>query len=640
MLSGIRTAAGTWLGKAVLVVLFGFLIVSFAIWGIGDIFRGGVSTSVASVGRTEINSETFRRAFQNRVTEVQRQARGLTTEQARQLGLDRQVLDQMIGDAALNEAGRKLGLALDDQTVARILAEDPAFTGADGRFNRLAFDGYLREAQLTEQGLIQQHRQTLLRRHLVQSLAGGIQTPNALLEAVHRYRAEERTVQYVVIPGAIPAALTLPDESVLRALHEQRKASYRAPEYRAFTLLSVLPEDFAAEIVVNEQDLRAAYDRMMAAGRLGTPERRQVQQIVFPMLAEAQAASQKLQGGTTFEALLEEMKLKPADIDLGLKTRSELIDRAVADAAFALAEGAVSAPVQGQFGVVILRVGRIEPTTAPPLANVTETVRAEVIAQRITSDRGVRDRVNQLHDKVEELRTAGKTLEQAAGELKLTLRKIDGADAQGRDKAGQPLVLPEAQNLLRAIFASDRGVDNEAIKTATNGFVWFEITAVERSRERSFEEARTEVADAWRREEANRQTLEGATALLKKAEGGATFEEIAAEAGGAVETIEGVTRTGKEAINASAALTIFALADGAVALAPGQGTDRLLVRVTGRNVPPFDATTAETQQLRQSLDGSLAGDLMQSYITKLQTELGARVNDRALALATGAQTQR
>ncbi|MGL4281253.1 MAG: SurA N-terminal domain-containing protein, partial [Albidovulum sp.] len=171
MLSGMRTAAGTWLGKAVLFVLFGFLIVSFAIWGIGDIFRGGVSTSVAKVGRTEINAEVYRRAFQNRITELQRQERGLTTEQARQRGVDRQVLNQMIGEAALNEAGRKLGLALGQEEVARILTEEPAFRGTDGRFSRLAFESYLREMGLSEAGLIQQHRQTLIRRHLAQGLA-------------------------------------------------------------------------------------------------------------------------------------------------------------------------------------------------------------------------------------------------------------------------------------------------------------------------------------------------------------------------------------------------------------------------------------------------------------------------------------
>ncbi|MGL4243292.1 MAG: peptidyl-prolyl cis-trans isomerase, partial [Beijerinckiaceae bacterium] len=341
--------------------------------------------------------------------------------------------------------------------------------------------------------------------------------------------------------GAIPAAVQLPDETVLKALHDQRKARFRAPEYRAFNMLSVLPEAFVAEVGVSDQELQAAYERMLAAGRLGSPEKRQVQQIVFPNAAEAAAAAAKLKGGQSFEALIDEMKLKPTDVDLGLKAKAELIDRAVADAAFALAEGGVSEPVQGQFGSILVRVAKIEPSNAPPLANVADTVRADVVAQKLTADRGVRDRVNQLHDKIEELRTAGKTLEQAAAELKLDLQKVTAADAQGRDKAGEPLNLPEPASLVRAVFASDRGVDNEAIKTAANGWIWFEITAIERSRERTYDEVKDQVADAWRREEATKQTQARASELLKKVEGGAKLEDAASDAGSTVVTIEGVT---------------------------------------------------------------------------------------------------
>jgi peptidyl-prolyl cis-trans isomerase D len=641
MLSGIRSAAGTWLGKAVLVVLFGFLIVSFAIWGIGDIFRGGPQTTVARVGGTEIGTEAFRRAFQNRVIEVQQQSRGFTTEQARQLGLDRQVLNQMLGDAALSEAGKSLGLALTDEEVARTLAAETAFRGPDGRFNRQAFDAYLRNEQLSEGQFIQQHKRTMIRQHIVLGLGGGYATPSAILEAVHRWRAEERSIEYLVVPGSIATAIPLPDESVLRALHDQRKASFRAPEYRAFNKLAVLPEAFANQITVTDQELQAGYERMLAAGQLGAPERRQVQQVVFPNAAEAAAAKAKIDGGMTFEALIADMKLKPEDVDLGLKTRGELVDQAVANAAFGLAEGVVSSPVQGQFGSVLVRVVKMEPSTAPALAAITDTVRSSVLASKLTSDRTVRDKVNQLHDKVEELRASGKSLEQTAGELKLELVKVTAADAEGRDKAGEPVSLPDQQEVLRAVFASDRGVDNEAIKTRSNGWIWFEVTGIERSRERSFDEVKAEVGAAWQREEALKQTQARAADLLKKLEGGAKLEDAATEEGLNIERVDGVTRSGKDAISQGAAALAFTLEDGKFAVAPAaQGADRLIIRVVGKEVPAFDAAATDTAALKRRLDSALADEILQQYVERLKNALGASVNERALALATGAQTQR
>jgi len=35
-----RKASSNWLGKTIMSVVMGFLIISFGVWGIADIFRG------------------------------------------------------------------------------------------------------------------------------------------------------------------------------------------------------------------------------------------------------------------------------------------------------------------------------------------------------------------------------------------------------------------------------------------------------------------------------------------------------------------------------------------------------------------------------------------------------------------------
>src|SRR3954467_11806287 len=96
MLQGFRKAGQSWLGKTVITVMFGFLIVSFAIWGIGDIFRQSGPSIVAPVGSTKISPETVRPAYQTELQRMSRQfRRNITPEQARLLGLDRQVLTRL-----------------------------------------------------------------------------------------------------------------------------------------------------------------------------------------------------------------------------------------------------------------------------------------------------------------------------------------------------------------------------------------------------------------------------------------------------------------------------------------------------------------------------------------------------------------
>src|SRR5690348_265912 len=120
MLRGLHKASSTWLGKALMAAVMGFLVVSFAIWGIGDIFRGFGRNAVASVGGTEISVEQFRTYFNDNLQRLGRQARRpITPDEARARGLDRQLLAQLIAETTVDEQAKKLRLAVDDAEVAK-----------------------------------------------------------------------------------------------------------------------------------------------------------------------------------------------------------------------------------------------------------------------------------------------------------------------------------------------------------------------------------------------------------------------------------------------------------------------------------------------------------------------------------------
>jgi peptidyl-prolyl cis-trans isomerase D len=247
-----------------------------------------------------------------------------------------------------------------------------------------------------------------------------------------------------------------------------------------------------------------------------------------------------------------------------------------------------------------------------------------------------------VHDKIEEQRSSGKSLDQVSTELKRQVVVIDAIDAQGRDKAGEPVAgLPEPQELLRAVFQSDRGVDNEAIRTRDNGYIWFEVLSVEQARERNFDEVKAQVTEAWRVEEANQRTLAAANDLLKKAESGLAFDALATEANATVETVTGITRGGQSELPASAVATAFALEAGKYAIAiSGKGTDRLLLKVDGVSVPPYDPNAQGQQQLRTQLANEISADIRAQFVTQAQRSLGVSINERTLGQITGAQPQR
>src|SRR5499433_876929 len=146
MLRGLRKASSNWLGKAVMAGVVGFLVISFAIWGIGDIFRGFGRNAVATIGDTEISIEQFRQFYNERLQQLGRQlGRPITPDEARARGLDRQLLGQLIAETTLDEQARKLRLGISDEEIAQRIRSDPSFRGPTGQFDRTRFEQLIRQ---------------------------------------------------------------------------------------------------------------------------------------------------------------------------------------------------------------------------------------------------------------------------------------------------------------------------------------------------------------------------------------------------------------------------------------------------------------------------------------------------------------
>src|SRR5262249_49103947 len=146
-----------------------------------------------------------------------------------------------------------------------------------------------------------------------------------------------------------------------------------------------------------------------------------------------ESATQRIAQGASFSEVAKELGKSEKDIDLGTVTKAGMIDRTIADAAFALKEGEVSAPIQGRFGPALVRVLKIEPEQVRPFQEVAGELKQELATARAKAD------VLKIYDKIEDARAEGKTLTEAAESLKLPARTISAIDRSGRDPSGVPI---------------------------------------------------------------------------------------------------------------------------------------------------------------------------------------------------------
>jgi len=635
MLRGLRTASTGWLGKTVMAVVVGLLVIAFGIWGIGDIFRGGFTReAVATVGSSKISVEQFRQLYNNKLQMAARQLRrSIPPEQARALGFDRQVLGQWMQESALDQRARAMRLNMSQAEVLQRITEDPSFQSKSGQFDPLQFQMILRELGYTEQGFLAEQLRETLRRQITSTLTADIKPPRAAAEAINRYENEQRDAEFVVLTPAQAGDIPPPAPDVLAKYFEERKVLFRAPEYRKATVLALLPDEVAHTVEVSAADVKAFYEAN--ADRFSKPEKRQVQQILFADKDEAHKAADRLKGGLSFDDLAKERNVSGKDFDLGLVTKSSIADRKVADVAFSLPEGQASDAIDGAFGAIIVRVVKIEPGSGKPYAEIEPAVKKVLAVERAKQE------IRKLRDKVDEEIGGGARLDEIAKKLNLPTRTIEAIDRSGRDPDGKTIDLPPGTNLIEGIFSADVGMENDPLQTEDGGLIWYDLVAVTPSRDRTLDEVKDKVEARWHDEQVVSRLNAKASEMVDKIKGGTSLAEVAAAEKLNVQHSGWLKRrTNSGDFPASAVGALFRTAKGAPASAEGkEPTERIVFVVSDVKEPAFDPAAADAKKISDALRNAMANDLYEQYLAKVEADLGVSVDQAALDQAIGNKDQ-
>jgi peptidyl-prolyl cis-trans isomerase D len=630
MLDAMRRGAVNWLAK----ILLGLLIIAFAVWGVADVFRGYGRGTVARIGSIEISTDEYRLAYQNELESISRRfGRRLTLEQAKLLGVEQRALSRLMGAAAIDNHTRDLHLSLSEQGIADLIRDDPAFHGPNGQFSRTRFQAYLRQNGYSEGRYVYDRRKEEVRDQLTDTLLGGVAPPQLLLDLLHRYRDETRIIAHFTPDYDKLVKVAEPDEAKLREHYEQNKRQYVTPELRKVNALMLTRDAVKARTTVTDDEVKAAYESDKE--KYNIPEKRRVQQLAFPDKATAEKAYADLAKAKNFKEAVAKLGFKESDIDLGLVSRKDLIDPKIAEAAFALKKDELSKPVEGQFALVLLRVGEIVPGKQKTFDEVKGEIREKL------ADEHAAQEIQGLHEKVENERSAGKPLKEVGEQFKLIYREISEIDRTGNGPDGKPLAdLPQAAKVAQAAFAGAQGLEAEATELGDGGYAWIDVIGVTPEKEKPFEDVKAEVKTAYIDGERRKEVATLAAKLAERLNGGETFEAIAKEASGKVEKTNPITRnTSPQGLTQNAVQLAFTLAKGATTSAlTADNKARTILRVV--DVIPAPAATAEQmERLRAELGRQMQTDILAEYIAGLQVRYGVSVNEAALKQTLGTERE-
>jgi peptidyl-prolyl cis-trans isomerase D len=350
------------------------------------------------------------------------------------------------------------------------------------------------------------------------------------------------------------------------------------------------------------------------------------------MVEEAMAARNRMTSGLSFDELAKERGLGTSDVELGLVTKSAIIDPAVANAAFSTNSGEITQPVQGKFGVALVKIGKIEPGTEPSYESVAAALKKEIATER------ARAKVAELRDKMEDERGGGASVAEAAQKLGVSATTIDAVDRSGRLPDGQLAPnIPPGVDVVAQAFNSDIGVDNDPV-SFKGGYIWYDVVGITPSRERNLDEVKDQVEARWREDQITSRLKAKATEMVQKLEQGGKLADEASRAGLKVETVAGVRRDASLPGVAGGAITAAFRTpkDGVGQTAGAAANEWIVFRVTDVTLPPVDFASDDIKKLKETLQRSVTDEQVAQYVTKLESDIGTTINQTAFAQVTGA----
>lgn len=411
MLTAMRKSASGFVAKIIILLL----IASFAVWGIGDMVRGGGTNVIAKVDREEIFVDDFYRSMQLMQQNLGEQ---FNMEMMRMSQFPQLVLNELIDRKVLEITAREMGLRLDDETLLQFIVESPIFANEEGTFDKNRFMMVLRNTGLSESDYLNQTREGLIVNLLQDTALLHNTAPNALAEALYLAAFEKRSADLLLID---PLAVKLdaePEQADLQTIYDEIAPQYATPEHKKFDLLSFSADAMrnALNSSIDEDTLRAYYDQHIES--YTTPESRKVQQVTFDTKEEADAFYLKISESADIETLMSDQGAKEVTY-----TNQTGLEDPITDAVFSLPNKRFSTPMESDFGWQIIYLTSIQDAIEKPFDNEKKTIRNALIAEQLD------DYVYEQSNGIEDSLAAGKTLEEVKADLPFnaSIKTVDTA---------------------------------------------------------------------------------------------------------------------------------------------------------------------------------------------------------------------
>ncbi len=600
-------------------ILVGFLVIIFALSGAEALFSGSSrSGEVVSVdGEAITENEVAREVYRQRQEILNQYGDSVPSEFVSDERLREPAVNALIQRKVLIQHAREQGMSVSDRTLDQLILSFPQFTGDDGQFDANRYQQVLRSMGYTPA----QYKSLLRQELLLNQLSSGINASGFVTqEELERFAAlnfQTRDFDYAVLTRDRVADEINVTDSDIEDYYQSNQQQFRQPEQIAVEYIDLSVDALMEQIDIDEQTLRDQYEQNQAA-REGQKAERRVAHILFEdagdeRIEDVQTA---LNDGADFAELAEQYSDDPGSSgqggDLGFVSGDGLPEEFMA-AAESLEEGEVSAPVETEAGVHLIKVTDVRGAEQESFEEAREGIARQL--KRVEAE----NEFVALMERLGELSYNADSLQSVADELDLPL---ETTELFGRN--GGPGIAGESA-VVEAAFSNEvleRNNSSDLLELANDRVVVVKKTEYQEAYIRPLEEVRERISSQLREERIRARLAERGEALREALESGQSLTDVAGEAELDVQEARGTERRSSD-VSRSLVQHVFSLpkpsGDPVVSGVSTNDGYAIVVLRQAQDGQWADLSEEEQQSLRQNLAQMQAQEEYLAYREQLRT---------------------
>ena len=626
MMALFRAFAKSW----VAVILIGFLILAFGIWGVQDVFHKRINDNVISAGSRSTSKAEFKRIFDQQLQQIeQRAGRAITAPEAIANGLDSELLQQMADMQSGQEVMRRAGILPSDKLVASQLRNFTVFFNPiTGAFDAAAYQSRLREIGMTPQEFQTQLRDQIARDQFTAGLGAGLQVPRTYAALLAALRQQSRSADYFVVDPKSVGKPTMPTDADLNKLMKQFSSQLRRPELRQITLVRFSAQALAPTLTADPVEVQQMFNLRKAS--LAIPEKRSFVQIPAKDASQAAQIAARLGKGEDAAAVARAYAVKP--VTYTDATKASLADPQLAETVFGLQAGKASGPIHGASGYGVVRLSQITPSALPSL----EAVRSQIEQQ--VKQRAAMEKIADQVGKYEDTHATGAPLAQAAKTVNAPTFTVGPFAADGRMENGQPAPGMN-QKMITDAFAQSQGGETDLVDLGRGEYYALRVDKVLPAALPSLDEARPRLTEYFVRQQLIERLQARADTFAARIRKGESPQAVAAAAGATLQHANGLNgangQQAEQTLGQEVLAKLFQAKAGEVYTARGtSGIDVVKVTDVSPGALPgvVHDTLAVQQQLTQQM---LQQELAQMISTASRALVKPKIDQQLARSAVG-----